>query len=433
MEEGFVTPATWPRDEPLAGRLLLLDPQSGDFQDLRMRDLPRRLRSGDVLVVNDAATLPASLQASTTKGEHVEVRLAGRGPDGGEWTAALLGPGDWRTRTEERSPPRRLSTGDLLHLGGDLNATVRRVWSVSPRLVDLVFDREGDALWQALYRHGRPVQYSHVKGPLALWHVQTVYGARPWAVESPSAGLPLNWELLGSLRRAGVALASLTHAAGLSSIGDSIVDALLPLPERFEIPETTVEAIERARREGGRVIAVGTSVVRALEGSAAAHGGRIRAEAAVTDLRINAKDPLRIVDGLLTGLHEPGSSHFSLLTAFAPEEALLSANRHAEASGYLGHEFGDAMLIVGETRTARGIIPQPELAVPRTSRENVDGVSRLLERSQRRREPDLPAESPRSSARSMGCGQCRGGGNLRHPKTDRRGRRARGIRRPIAV
>jgi S-adenosylmethionine:tRNA ribosyltransferase-isomerase len=433
MEKSLVIPARWPRADPLAQRLLLLDPKGGGFQDFRMRDLPRRLRSGDVLIVNDAATLPASLQATTSTGEHVEVRLAGRGPNGGEWTAALLGRGDWRTRTEERPAPPRLTAGDLLYLGGDLTATVRRVWSVSPRLVDLAFDREGDALWQALYHHGRPVQYSHLKGPLALWHVQTAYGARPWAVESPSAGLPLNWELLGALRRAGVALASLTHAAGLSSIGDAVVDTLLPLPERFEIPEATVDAIEQARREGGRVIAVGTSVVRALEGSATAHGGRIRAEAAVTDLRINAQYPLRIVDGLLTGLHEPGSSHFSLLTAFAPEEVLLAATRHAETAGYLGHEFGDAMLIVGEARTARGIISHSELAVPRISREDVDGLGRLLEGSQRRREPDVPAESRRSSVRPMGCGQCRGGGNLRDPKADRRGHRARGIPRQIAV
>jgi S-adenosylmethionine:tRNA ribosyltransferase-isomerase len=432
MEKSLVTPARWPRGDPLAQRLLLLDPKGDGFEDLRMRDLPRRLRSGDVLVVNDAATLPASLQMTTSAGEHVEVRLAGRGPNGGEWTAALLGRGDWRTRTEERPAPPRLTAGDLLRLG-DLTVTVRRVWLVSPRLMDLAFDREGDALWQALYRHGRPVQYSHLKGPLALWHVQTAYGARPWAVESPSAGLPLNWDLLGALRREGVALASLTHAAGLSSIGDAIVDALLPLPERFEIPEATVDAIERSRREGGRVIAVGTSVARALEGSAAAHRGRIRAEAEVTDLRINAQYPLRIVDGLLTGLHEPGSSHFSLLTAFAPEEALLAATRHAETTGYLGHEFGDAMLIVSDTRFARGIIPQPELAVPGISREDVDGLSRLLEGSQRRREPDVPAESRRSSPRAMGRGQCRGGGNLRDPKADRRGHRARGIPRQIAV
>jgi len=433
MEEGLVTPASWPRGDPLAGRLLLLDPGSGAFEDLRMRDLPRLLRSGDVLVVNDAATLPASFEARTHSGEPIELRLAGRGIREREWTAALLGRGDWRTRTEERLAPPRVTRGEVLRFGSDLTATVRRVWSVSPRLVDLAFDREGDALWEALYHHGRPVQYSHLKGPLSLWHVQTAYGARPWAVESPSAGLPLNWELLGALRRKGMTLAPLTHAAGLSSIGDAIVDALLPLPERFEIPEATVEAVEQARREGGRVIAVGTSVVRALEGSAAAHGGRIRAEAAVTDLRINAQYPLRIVDGLLTGPHEPGTSHFSLLTAFAPEETLLAASRHAEVSGYLGHEFGDAMLIVSETRFASGIIPHSELAVPAHSREDVDGLGRLLEGSQRRRKPHVPAESPRSSSRAMGRGQRRGRRNLRDPKADRRGHRARGIPGEIAV
>jgi len=360
-----------------------------------MGELAGLLCRGDLLVVNDAATLPASLQGTTAAGEPIEVRLAGRGDRDGEWTAALLGQGDWRTRTEDRALPPLLAPGESLHFGDDLAATVRRVWSVSPRLMDLAFDREGDSLWEALYRRGRPIQYSHLKGALALWHVQTAYGARPWAVEPPSAGLRLNWELLGALRKRGVALASLTHAAGLSSTGDAVVDALLPLPERFEIPEATVEAVEQTRREGGRVIAVGTSVVRALEASAAAHGGRLKAEAAVTDLRINACFPLRIVDGLLTGLHEPGTSHFSLLTAFAPEEALLAAFRHAEVSGYLGHEFGDAMLIVSEARIARGIIPPTELAAPTHSQEDVDGLGRFLEGSQRRREPDVPAESPR--------------------------------------
>ena len=100
-----MTPARWPRADSLAQRLLFLDPQSGALEDLRMRALPVLLRPGDVLVVNDAATLPASLQATTSTGEQVEVRLAGRGPNAGEWTAALLGRGDWRTRTEERGGP----------------------------------------------------------------------------------------------------------------------------------------------------------------------------------------------------------------------------------------------------------------------------------------------------------------------------------------
>jgi S-adenosylmethionine:tRNA ribosyltransferase-isomerase len=313
-----------------------------------MHELPGLLRRGDLLVVNDAATLPASLLATTSGGEPIEIRLAGCGDREGEWTAALLGRGDWRTRTEDRPPPPLLRPGDTLRFGEDLAASVRRVWPVSPRLVDLYFDQQGAALWEALYRHGRPIQYSYLDGPLSLWHVQTAYGARPWAVEPPSAGRPLNWELLGALRRQGVALASITHAAGLSSTGDAAVDGLLPLPERFDIPAATVEAVDTTRRQEMRVIAAGTSVVRALEGSASAAGGRLRAGSEVTDLRITARFPLRVADGLLTGIHEPGTSHFALLTAFAPEGLLLAAYRHAEGSGYHGHEFGDVMLILDE-------------------------------------------------------------------------------------
>src|SRR5262249_18014801 len=197
--------------------------------------------------------------------------------------------------------------------------------TLSPRLVDLGFDREGANLWHLLYQRGRPIQYSYVKDTLPLWHLQTAYGARPWAVEPPSAGLPLTWELLGELRKEGVALASITHPAGLSSIGDAAADALFPLPERYDIPNATIEAIEEARRENGRVIAVGTSVVRALEGSAAQHGGEAKAGAGITGLRIDRSVPLRVVDGLLTGLHEPGTSHFALLTAFASEDFLKKA------------------------------------------------------------------------------------------------------------
>jgi S-adenosylmethionine:tRNA ribosyltransferase-isomerase len=343
-----VTPATWPRGRPLEERLLHIEPRSGHLEDRWMHELPGLLHRGDLLVVNDAATLPASLLATTFRGEPVEIRLAGCGDREGEWTAALLGRGDWRMRTEDRPPPPLLCPGDVLRFGEDLAASVRRVWPVSSRLVDLDFDRRGAALWEALYRHGRPIQYSYLDGPLSLWHVQTAYGAQPWAVEPPSAGRPLNWELLGALQRQGVALASVTHAAGLSSTGDAAVDALLPLPERFDIPAATVEAVETTRRQGKRVITVGTSVVRALEGSATAAGGRLKAGSDVTDVRIAERFPLRVADGLLTGIHEPSTSHFSLLTAFAPENRLVAAYRHAEALGYLGHEFGDVLLILAE-------------------------------------------------------------------------------------
>jgi S-adenosylmethionine:tRNA ribosyltransferase-isomerase len=340
-----VTPARWPRSEPLDERLLVIEPDTGTFQDARVRDLVRFLRPGDALVVNDAATLPASLRATTEAGVEVEVRLLGdRGA--AEWSAVLFGEGDWRTRTEDRSPPPRLSPGSRLRFGDDLAATVTLVHEVSPRLVDLRFDARDEALWSALYAHGKPVQYSHVRGPLALWHVQTAYGARPWAAEMASAGRPLTWDLLLEAKRRGVEVVAITHAAGLSATGEPALDHALPLAEHFDVPEPTVETIQTTRARGGRVIAVGTTVVRALEGSAEAHDGRLVPGEGTTDLRIDAGRRLAVVDGLLTGLHDTSATHFRLVQAFAGRELVERAYAHAESAGYQNHEFGDASLIL---------------------------------------------------------------------------------------
>jgi S-adenosylmethionine:tRNA ribosyltransferase-isomerase len=184
-----------------------------------------------------------------------------------------------------------------------------------------------------------------VRAPLALWHVQTAYASRPWAAEAPSAGRPLTWRLLLEARRRGVGLATVTHAAGLSSTGEPALDAALPLPERFDVPRETVAAVGRTRAAGGRVVAVGTTVVRALE-SARDGAGALRAGEGEARLRIDGRFRRRVVDGLLTGIHQPGESHFDLLQAFAPEPLLRRALAHAEAEGYLAHEFGDSCLIL---------------------------------------------------------------------------------------
>jgi S-adenosylmethionine:tRNA ribosyltransferase-isomerase len=154
--------------------------------------------------------------------------------------------------------------------------------------------------------------------------------------------------VLDSLRARGVEVATLTHAAGLSSTGDAAIDAMLPVPERYEIPQATVEAVARARSRGGRVVAVGTTVARALEGCAARHGGVLVAETATTDLRIDSRLKRRVVDSLYTGLHEPGASHFDLLGALIDVETAKRAYEHAAAHGYVNHEFGDSCLVVGE-------------------------------------------------------------------------------------
>jgi S-adenosylmethionine:tRNA ribosyltransferase-isomerase len=165
----------------------------------------------------------------------------------------------------------------------------------------------------------------------------------------PSAGRPLRWELLQNLVRQGIRVSRLTHETGLSSTGDEVLDRKLPLPERFEIPESTVSAIHVAKNRGGRVIAVGTSVVRALEGNMTFYGGRLVSGSGETDLKIRQGYTRQVVDGLLTGMHEPSDSHFRLLEAFADPDLLRQAHAAADENGYRSHEFGDSCLILTET------------------------------------------------------------------------------------
>jgi S-adenosylmethionine:tRNA ribosyltransferase-isomerase len=311
--------------------------------------VPSLFSRGDVIVINDAATLPAAFAATTSRGEDLEVRLVALLDEGQHWTVALLGRGDYRTRTEDRPAPPRLCEGDRIQLPCAIVATVTRVHVESTRLVDVelsLTNAEAPSLasiWSALYRAGRPVQYAHVPEPLALWDVQNAYGGRPWAVEMPSAGRVLRVETLLELGKRGIEIARVTHAAGLSSIGDATLDALLPLPERYEVPREAWEAIARARARGGRVIAIGTSVVRALEAAAR----NVSETGGITDLRIGPGTARLVVDAVLTGVHEVDTSHFTLLGAFAGRDVLTSALATAEREGLLGHELGDTWLVWG--------------------------------------------------------------------------------------
>jgi S-adenosylmethionine:tRNA ribosyltransferase-isomerase len=325
-------------------RLLVIDPLApAGLRETRTPALPAFLAAGDLLIVNDAATVPASLRGHDDAGREIEARLiAARGDE--RFSAVLFGPGDWHQRTEDRAPPAAQPIGTRLRFGA-LSAEVVAHAPASPRLVELRFDVAGDELWAALYREGRPVQYSYLAHDLPLWAVQTVYAARPWAFEMPSAGRPLSWEILLALRRKGVRWASLTHGAGLSATGDPAIDAALPLAERYEIPAATVRAVTEARARGGRIIAVGTTVVRALEGAAQKEGG-LRPGAGETDLIITPAFRPRVIDGILSGAHAAHESHFSLLAAFAGPDLLAAAATHAERAGFLTHELGDSMLVL---------------------------------------------------------------------------------------
>jgi len=332
--------------EPRLGheqRMLVVDAASGELSDERVTSLAIHVRPGDVWVLNDSATLPASL-AGRIGDTDVELRLSGE-LSSGRWRAVLFGRGSWRDDTDRRHPPPRVSPGDTIALGGSLRAHVERVDPRSARLLEISFTPRGDAFWRALYAVGQPVQYSYLLRELELRELSTAFAGRPWSVELPSAGRPLTLERLRDLRRAGAAVVALTHAAGLSATGDPALDALLPLPERYDIPDATAAAVMRALSERRRVVAVGTSVTRALEGSFAAHG-EVRPGPGETDLRLGPNTLRRVSCALFTGAHDPSSSHYELLRAFASSRLLERASRFSAEHGYLAHELGDSWLIL---------------------------------------------------------------------------------------
>ena len=306
------------------------------------------LRPNDVVIANDAATLPASLTGIHQQtGKSIEVRLAGRPSldpmDVKRFSAVVFGEGDFHMRTEDRPLPPPLSIGDTLLLG-PLHATVEGLLD-HPRLVSLLFSGTPDEVWAGLARHGRPIQYSHMQTSLELWDVWTRIAGSPVAFEPPSAGFVLDWKILSAIREHLATFATITHAAGISSTGDEDLDRLLPFDEPYRIPAATAKAVADARARGGRVIAVGTTVVRALE-DAAAEDGQLRIGEGLASGRIGPTTHLRVVDAILSGTHERGTSHYELLRAFVDDGILERATEMLDECGYKTHEFGDSVLIL---------------------------------------------------------------------------------------
>ena len=330
------TPVQRPRD----ARLLVIDDRRTIAYAARA-DLADFLEAGDLVIANDAATLPASLHGvHSSTGAAIEVRLAGRSSLAHEdlrFSAVVFGSGNWRIRTEDRPSPPPLVPGDRLELA-PLVATVEATLG-HPRLVAVQFEGAADAVWEGVARHGRPIQYAYLDRALALWDVWTPFAALPVAFEPPSAGFALDWQFLGTLRRRHIDFATITLAAGISSTGDAVLDARLPLDEAYRISAATAAAIRRAKVRAGRIVAVGTTVVRALEHSLGQAGE------GVADQLIGARTRLRVVDAVLSGTHEPSESHYQLLRAFQRDDVLARADIALEAAKYRTHEFGDSVLI----------------------------------------------------------------------------------------
>jgi len=297
------------------------------------------LRPGDLLVFNSSRTLPASLTGcGAAHGPCIELRLAEHLPDD-SWLALLL--------CQQGDPfACGLTPGLEIELPEGLRATVLARDENIPRLWRLRFSETGAQFIDLLYRHGSPIRYEYVSAPWDLDYYQTVYAREPGSSEMPSAGRAFSWQLLFELRRGGVEVAYLVLHTGLSSYMDDELDRQHPASEEeYFVSEQTAEKINAAQRRGGRVIAVGTTVVRALE-SVISPEGVVRPGHGYTRLRITAAHRLRAVQGLITGLHEPEASHLDLLSAFLPVSRIETAYKEAIARGYLWHEFGDLNLIL---------------------------------------------------------------------------------------
>lgn len=339
-------PATRAVQRPQDAKLLVLD-ESRDLTHAPRSAFIEFLSPGDLVVANDAATLPASLHGRhEPTGESIEVRLAGRASlrrDDLRFTAIVFGGGDYHTRTEDRPLPPRLSAGDRLVLG-TLVATIEAVLD-HPRLISLVFAGNPQEIWAGLAATGRPIQYAHLAEALELWDAWTPFAGVPAAFEPPSAGFALDWSQLRRMHARGIQFATITHAAGISSTGDERLDARLPLPEPYRIAPSVAASIRKTHRVGRRVVAIGTTVVRALEHSAVGRGLVFGGEG-VADQRIGPRTKLKIVDAILSGTHEPGTSHYELLRAFASDATLRATSLELDRAGYRTHEFGDSVFVV---------------------------------------------------------------------------------------
>jgi S-adenosylmethionine:tRNA ribosyltransferase-isomerase len=311
--------------------MLVSDRRDGALVHRSFRDLPRVLDAGDLLVVNTSATLPAALPA-TLDGRAVELRLSTR-MRGSTWIVEL--------RDADRTPLQLPSLPARVDLPGNAHAELGVPFGASDRLALARLELD-EPLERYLDRHGHPIRYGYVEQELPVDAYQTVFALHPGSAEMPSAGRPFTGELVTELVARGILVAPVTLHTGVSSpeAGEP------PYPERFHVPEATARVVNGVHGCRGRVIAVGTTVVRALE-TTASPDGTLAAGRGWTELVITPERGVRAVDGLLTGWHEPRSSHLQLLEAVAGPELVERSYREASARGYRRHEFGDVHLILG--------------------------------------------------------------------------------------
>lgn len=312
-------------------KMMVLDKKTGKVRHDRFFKLADYLKPGDLVVMNNSRTVPAILKAGLFRNAKriqadIEIRLARRINEE-TWNVLIV--------TDN------VGLGDILHFSPELTAVVIEIKKGSP-LKTILFSKKGTDLFNSIYALGEPVRYEYIHNKWGLDYYQTVFASQPGSVEMPSAGRAFSWELLFNLQRKGIELDFIQLHTGLSYL---LEDDYEPSPtenfEEYHLSEETIEKIDNTKAAGGRVIAVGTTVVRALESAEVT--GKLNG---VTNLYINQNFPLKMVDGIITGFHEPKASHLDMLTAFVSQELLWSAYEEAIDQQYLWHEFGDMNLIL---------------------------------------------------------------------------------------
>jgi S-adenosylmethionine:tRNA ribosyltransferase-isomerase len=316
-----------------AVRMLVASKASGTLVHASFFELPSLLEEGDLVVINTSGTLAAAVTGVDQAGRRLDVHLSGRLP-AGLWMVELRVGG---------RPHFTATAGDAIDLPGGGRVTL---------LAPHALHRQGVRLWVAVADvpgsvpayvaiHGRPITYGYARGEWPLSAYQNVYVTEAGSAEMPSAGRPFSLEVITRLVARGIGVTPLLLHTGVASLESGE----LPYPEYFKVPTATAHRVNAARRDGGRVIAVGTTVVRALE-TVVDRSGKVHPGNGWTDMIVTPARRVRSVDGLLTGWHEPEASHLAMLEAIAGPKLLERSYTVALEEGYLWHEFGDVHLVL---------------------------------------------------------------------------------------
>jgi S-adenosylmethionine:tRNA ribosyltransferase-isomerase len=316
-----------------AVRMLVAHKETGILLHTYFAELPRLLDEGDLVVVNTSGTLAAAVSGRLSDGREVEVHLSTKLP-AGLWSLELRsGPG----------PFLDAAAGDFVELADGGRVELLTAYSSNPAGVRLWVAKLATPQPVTTYLavHGRPIKYGYVSGSWPIAMYQNVYATEPGSAEMPSAGRPFTAELITRLVAKGIGVAPVLLHTGVASLEASEP----PYPEPFKVSAQTAHRVNDTRRNGQKVIAIGTTVVRALE-TVVDDKGRLHAGSGWTETVITPERVVRSVDGLLTGWHEPEASHLAMLEAVAGRDLLESSYTAALENGYLWHEFGDVHLIV---------------------------------------------------------------------------------------